>query len=144
MYAIGYDYIVDTWPNIRTVLLPTGIGDNLFDLWLFDSLLGGFVDTGIDIMGGVVYEFGVGGVDLFRIMGVELNAMLDPTDTPAFVTGLTFTGVGAVSMRQIPITFEMVTPSSVPEPASMVLFAISLTGLMLSGIRRRRKNHSLN
>ncbi len=44
--AIGYDYIVNSGPNIQSVLLPLGIGDNLFDLWLYDFGLGDFVDSG--------------------------------------------------------------------------------------------------
>lgn len=129
-YAIGYDYIVDSGPNFQSVELPTNVGDGVYDLWLFDTNLQEFTDTGTDIFGGQAYDFASGGVDSFRIMGIEIDAMLDPDDPNAFVTGLTFTNSGPMSMRQVPIT------ASVPEPGILLLFGLGFSGLLLFGMRR--------
>lgn len=127
--AVGYDYLVNSGPNIASVLLPDGIGDNLYDLWLFNNGLGDYEDTGIDLMGGQLFNFSSGGVDRFRILGIETEAMLDPTDPTAFVTGLTFVDTGSVSMQMTPIT-ENVADTSVPEPRSIIsLLAIAILGI---------------
>lgn len=131
-FAIGYDYIVDSGPNFGSVLLPSGIGNNLFDLWYYDSAIDKFFDSGIDITGGIPYDFTPGGVNRFRILGVELSAGLNPIDVTAFVTGLTFVDTGVVQMRQIAI----VAGNNVPEPTTI---ALMLTGLGSLIFLRRRK-----
>ena len=79
LVAIGYDYEIGAGdPNFASALLPTGIGDNLFDLWLFDGL-GMPFDTGTDLTGGVTFDFGPGGVSRFRILGIEVEAGSGPT-----------------------------------------------------------------
>jgi hypothetical protein len=123
--ATGYDYQITAGSNFFTdVLLPTGYGDNLFELWLFDAGLGAFVDTAT-LQGGIAYNFGSGGVDLFRITGIETSVGLDPNDPNAFVTGLQFINPGApVSMSQTAIT------TFVPEPTTLLLFLSGMTLLM--------------
>jgi len=120
--AIGYDYFVDSGPDISAVLLPS-VGDNLYDLWLWDSLADSWVDSGVDITGGLKYDFAMGDVDRFRILGIEASAGLDPADVTAFVTGLWFTGTGPVTMRQVPI------PEAIPAPGALVLVSIGVLGL---------------
>lgn len=134
--AIGYDFIVDSGPNFDEVLLPTGIGDNLYDLWLFNSGLGDYVDTGTDLTGGVPFAFSPS-VDRFRILGIEVDAMLDPGDVTAFVTGLSFDGTGPVSLRQVPITTDT-DVRSVPEPTTSALIYAGLAGLGFA-MRQRKK-----
>ncbi len=137
LVAIGYDYIVDSGPSIQSVVLPTGIGDDLYDLWTFDVSLNDFVDSGVDLLGGNTYDFGVGGTDRFRILGIEASSGLDPTDATAFVTGLNFTNSGSVNMRQLPITFDTDAVSSgiVPLPATWLL---ALGGILGIGVFRTR------
>jgi hypothetical protein len=126
--AIGYDYFVDFGPYFASVLLPTlGFGDNLYDLWSWNAGLTSWVDSGFDLTGGVPYAFGAGGVDRFRILGIEMPG-LDPLDVTAFVTGLWFTDTGTVSMRQV--------PNVVPLPGAVLLGGI---GLSFAGWRLRRK-----
>lgn len=129
--AIGYDYFVDSGPLFSSVVLPTGIGDGLFDLWGWNPLTLSWFDTGSDITGGVPFDFAAGGIDRFRILGVEESAGLDPTNTRAFRTGLTFASPGTVSMRQVAL-------SNVPEPGT-ALAGWAICGILgLSRVRRLR------
>ncbi len=139
--AIGYDYIVSSGPNISTVLLPS-MGDDSFDLWLWDNNVDDWYDTGTDLTSGVWFDFSDlnGPTDRFRIMGIEVAEMLDPLDYTAFVTGLTFDGTGTINMNQnAVITFVAdPVPSPVPEPGTVFLLLAGL-GLMVS--KRKGMNH---
>jgi len=127
LVAIGYDYQIGAGdPNFASVLLPTGIGDNLFDLWLWNGTQ--FVDSLINLTGGTAYTFN-SPVDRFRILGIETSAGLDPSNTTAFITGLTFDGSGQFTGTMTPLTAQ------VPEPSAFALFGI---GLLWLGLYRRR------
>jgi hypothetical protein len=119
LLAVGYDYAVQSGPNFSSVLLPTGIGDNLYDLFSFDTALNTYVDSGTDITGGVVYDFAAGGVNRFSIRGIETSANLNPNDPTAFVTGLTFTNTGNAVVFQSPVVVDTES-TAVPEPFTIV------------------------
>lgn len=80
---------------------------------------------------GVQYFFGQGGVDAFKVRGIETSAELDPGNGTAFITGLTFTGAGSFTGTMTPVT--MFVPVS--EPSAYAMFAIDLAGL--AAARRR-------
>lgn len=134
LVAIGYDYVVNSGPNVRTVLLPTGIGDGVYDLWLYDALLGTYVDSGIDILGGQLYDFGAAGVSRFSIRGIEVAAGVDPTNVLAFVTGLEFTGIGTVDLTMTPITANA-DPNAVSLPGTL---SLALLALLMAALTRGR------
>jgi hypothetical protein len=146
--AVGYDFATGLGdPGFASVLLPS-VGDGIYDLNLFDSI-GNAFDTGIDIVAGDVFSFtsaafvqemlalGVMidpalGVSRFGIRGIETSALLDPSNTQAFATGLTFVAAGNFTGTQTPIVAEV----QVPEPGTLSLFGAGLLGL--AALRRRR------
>ncbi|MAD16107.1 MAG: nidogen [Alteromonadaceae bacterium] len=133
--AVGYDYIVNSGPSITSVMLPTGFGDDVYDLWLWDVTLMDWYDTGEDLLGGVKFDFTTA-VDRFRILGIETSEMVDPTDPNAFVTALTFDAAGVINMNQNAITEFVDDPQAVSAPAGLGIFALSL--LVFLRARKRR------
>jgi hypothetical protein len=125
--AVGYDYKIGAGnPNFASVLLPTGIGDNLFDLFLWSDG-SGWYDTGIDIIGGAQYFFLTGGVNQFSIRGIETSAALNPNDSTAFITGLTWVSAGNFTGTMTPVTVDV--PGSVPAPHIAAMLLLGLTFL---------------
>ncbi len=121
--AIGYDYATgDGNPNFASVTAPTGIGDNLYDLFTWNGTE--FVDSGVDVIGGTQYFFGSGGVSQFSLRGIEIEAGLDPNNVSAFITGLTFVSNGSFTGTMTPLTVEVA--SAVPTPSSLALLGIGL------------------
>jgi hypothetical protein len=125
--AVGYDYKIGAGdPNFASVLLPTGIGDNLFDLFLWSDG-SGWYDTGIDIIGGAQFFFLTGGVNQFSIRGIETSAALNPNDSTAFITGLTWVSAGNFTGTMTPVTVDV--PGSVPAPHIAAMLLLGLTFL---------------
>jgi hypothetical protein len=140
--AVGYDFAIGAGdPNFASVLLPT-IGDGLYDLWLYDDA-GIVFDSGIDIQAGDEFDFttmlsalGVGaeGLSRFRILGIETEAGLDPTDPTAFATALEFVADGTFTGTMAAITVD------VSEPASLATFGTALLGWW-GVVRGRSRRH---
>jgi hypothetical protein len=120
-------------PNFATVLLPNLQGSEPYTItW----------DNGVDseqILGGDVFNFLTTdplGVGAFTVTGIDPSLGLDPNDTTAFITGLTFVGGGDFTGTMTPISVE---ETNVPEPGSAALINVGLAGLW--ALRRRREIH---
>lgn len=134
--AVATGYVYETGasdPNFRSVTLPVGIGDGLYDLYGFDSS-NMPVLLMHDLAGGLAYDFGTSGVSRFEVLGIEASAMLDPGNTTAFVTGLTFVNAGTFTGTQTPIT------TTIPEPTTTSLMALGLGLFGLIGIRSKTRD----
>ncbi|MGI9456035.1 MAG: hypothetical protein ACR2NU_05700, partial [Aeoliella sp.] len=117
--ALGYEYSVGTGePQFTGVLLPSDIGDGVYDILVPNS--GGGTDRVAGVLGGDLYEFSAP-VPNFRVVGIEADANLDPTDPTAFVTGLTFDNMGTANVLMRAIT--------VPEPGSIWILACATLGM---------------
>ena len=90
-----------------------------------------------ELLAGELFDFGTGGVAAFRVVGIDLAALLDPLNPVAFVTGLTFVDEGQVNMTQTPLTFNT---DAVPEPSSMAM--LLLPGAILLAAARRRRSRT--
>ncbi|MDH5447054.1 MAG: PEP-CTERM sorting domain-containing protein [Gammaproteobacteria bacterium] len=146
----GYDYEV-TGTSFASVVLPVSVGDGVYDLWLFDTTLGDFIDTGIDILGGDQHEFS-DPVTRFSVRGIEENAMLDPSDPTAFTTGFTLMPGDNITVSQSSIVIDYKPPvindpnpgnTKVPEPTSLALICIGLLGFNFAR-RKSRLNFNLH
>jgi hypothetical protein len=103
--AIGYDYQIGAGnPNFKSVSLPA-VGDNLFDIYLWNQAENKY-QFYMTIGSNVKFDFPAGGVDRFRVLGIEAGAGLDPNNATAFVTGLTFVSSGQFTGTMTPIVAE--------------------------------------
>jgi hypothetical protein len=124
--AVGYTYDIGTGdPDFASVILPN-VGGGVFDL--------SYVSTQVVLDAGIQYFFPTGGVSEFKVTGIDPSADLDPADSSAFVTGLTFVSDGSFTGTMAPITEAVV---AAPEPTSIMLLASSLLGFRLFGRWRK-------
>jgi hypothetical protein len=118
LVATGYDYQIGSGdPNFKSVLLPQ-VGDNFFDLYLWNGSAYVFRAT---VGSGVQFSFPPGGVDRFRVLGVEASAGLNPNNVTAFITGLTFVSAGQFTGTMTPITAEATCSTLGDDPKPSLL-----------------------
>jgi hypothetical protein len=137
--AVGYDYVVGSGaPNIATALFPTLLGDaDGYEIYAMSDMTTPLF-TGV--MGGQTVDFATvgyaAGIAGFALRGIDVAAGLDPADTAAFVTGLSFVSSGIGSLTQTPVTI-LTGPAAVPEPATWAMMILGL-GWVGAGFRRRK------
>ncbi|CCI04075.1 HAF repeat-containing PEP-CTERM protein [Microcystis aeruginosa] len=128
--AVGYDYAVTGGPLFASVLIPNALpqGDSNFILEL-----PGFGNYSL-VAGTTFNLLGVNplGFSDFRISDIDPAEMLDPTNPTAFVTGLTFTAAGTVTVTQNPIV-QNTGGVSVPEPSNLLGLGLLGFGAFLTG-----------
>ena len=131
--ATGYDYRIGAGdPDFKSVVLPTNVGDGLYDIY---GLGPGNQSTLLahDWAGGSVFDFAGTGVSAFRVSGIDPSVGLNPSDVTAFVTGLTFEGSGLFTGTQTPLTTSL---TAVPEPQVWSLMMLGLA-LVVRGAKGR-------
>ncbi|WP_277874339.1 MULTISPECIES: PEP-CTERM sorting domain-containing protein [Microcystis] len=128
--SVGYDYSVTGGPLFASVLIPNALpqGDSNFTLEL-----PGFGNYSL-VAGTTFNLLGVNplGFSDFRISDIDPAEMLDPTNPTAFVTGLTFTAAGTVTVTQNPI-IQNTGGVSVPEPSNLLGLGLLGFGAFLTG-----------
>ncbi|MGZ5106351.1 MAG: hypothetical protein ACXWHB_17460 [Usitatibacter sp.] len=99
--AIGYDFAIGKKdPRFASVRLPLGIGDNKFVLVVNHKAY--------DLNAGQLFDFAAHGfkkgVKAFRVACIDPAAMLDPVNSLAFPTEVTFATAGTFTGTQQPLT----------------------------------------
>lgn len=134
--AIGYEYEVFGEGSFSSVTTPSfgavpQIGP--YELAVFDFVLMDFVLQSL-LNSGETFDFGPGGVDRFRITGINELLMLDPLDPLAFPLAVSLEGTTPTT--ELSITPLVTNTSGVPAPATLALMGIGLAGL---GWSKRKK-----
>jgi hypothetical protein len=116
--AAGYVFKTESGdPNFASLMLPV-LQLDPYHLSFLDKD-GNLVS--VSLAGGIVYSFlsngAPNGVDTFTVDGINPALGLDPTNTTAFITALTFAGAGTFTGTQTPITTDV---SAVPGPIAGV------------------------
>ena len=128
LVAIGYDYAIGAGdPNFASVIFPN-VGDGLYEL-----SFGGTTQT---VQAGVEFFFPSGGVSQFSVRGIETSAGLNPNDVTAFITGLTWVGLGEFTGTMTPVLL-FVPDAAVPLPGSLGLLSAGLLVLAWAAHRSR-------
>ena len=126
--AVGYAYRIGIGnPDFASVQLPA-VQSNDFTLSYLEN--GSWLKA--MVAPGGTFDFPSGGVTSFDVTGIDPSLMLDPSDTTAFVTGLTFIAEGSFTGTQTPIT----SGSAIPERSTWVMMLLGFAGLGLAGCRR--------
>ncbi len=123
-------YIYNTGPgnpNFASVELPKVGNPAPYELYVWNGTSFVF-DT--RLAAGTVFDFASGGVSEFEVLGIEPTLGIDPTNTTAFITGLTFEGAGSFTGTMTPVT------TNVPEPSTWAMILVGFAGLGFAAYRQ--------
>ena len=129
LVAVGYDYAIGAGdPNFASLLLPN-IGDGQFTI----EYLNGDELVQLALAADTPFYFPTSGVSAFKVRGIETAAALDPNDSNAFITGLSFISAGNFTGTMTPITVDT---APVPLPSGLMLFFSGIAGLVAANKRK--------
>jgi len=129
--ATGYIYQTSAGnPNVAGVELPDVGNPNPYDLYLWNGSAFIFDTT---LAANALFDFAPGGVSEFEVLGIDPALGLDPDNTTAFITALTFESAGNFTGTMTRIT------TTVPEPARSLCSPQVCSGV---GLARRRRGAS--
>jgi len=127
--AVGYEYAVgENDPLFASILI---LGDFTGPSGLYELVIG---SQSHGLAPGETFNFGPNGVASFSILGIDPAFMLDPADTTAFISTVSFIADGRFTGTMTPI----VSAVAVPVPATVALLFPGLT--CIGWLRRRKYN----
>lgn len=128
--ALGYIFSIgDSGPNFASVKLPDLGMNHPYGLYVWNGT--SFVHVA-DLLANTLYDFGPGGVSKFMVLGIDESLGLDPDNSTAFVTQVTFTGDGV-------FTGTMTAITAVPEPSTWAMMILGFAGVGFLAYRRRNQ-----
>jgi hypothetical protein len=127
--ALGYIFSVgESGPNFASVKLPDlGLG-HPYGLYIWN---GSSYVHAADLLANTLFDFGPNGVSKFKVLGIDESLGLDPNNSTAFVTQVTFTGDGV-------FTGTMTAITAVPEPSTWAMMILGFAGVGYMTYRRRK------
>jgi hypothetical protein len=138
--AVGYVYeIGPDDARFATVQLPF-VGDGLYDLTVFNDLgdaIHAFEVAALALVD--LTEFDPSGVRKFEVRGIETSAGLDPLDTTAFMTTLTFASSGRFTGSMTPIVENVDFPEDVLAEVSAAIQQLIDAGVPEKAAKKLRK-----
>jgi hypothetical protein len=126
--ALGYIFSIVGNPNFATVKLPDLGMLHPYDLYVWDGTSFVFKQQ---LAANTLFDFGPGGVSMFEILGIDPSLGLDPANSTAFVTQVTFTGDG-------PFAGTMTAITAVPEPSRWAMMILGFCGIGFMAYRRKQ------
>jgi len=128
--ALGYIFSVgDGGPNFASVKLPDlGLG-HPYGLYIWN---GSSYVHAADLLANTLFDFGPNGVSKFKVVGIDESLGLDPNNSTAFVSQVTFTGDGA-------FTGTMTAITAVPEPSTWAMMILGFASIGCLAYRRRNQ-----
>ena len=133
--ALGYIFSVGVNnPNFATVQLPDLGMLHSYDLYLWNGTSFVFAQQ---LAANTLFDFGPGGVSMFEILGIDPSLGLDPNNSTAFVTQVTFTGDGQ-------FTGTMTAVTAVPESSTWAMMIFGFCGLGFMAYRRKQNGSAFS
>ncbi|MEH2485856.1 hypothetical protein V1280_001795 [Bradyrhizobium sp. AZCC 2230] len=129
--ALGYIFSIgDGNPNFASVKLPDLGMSHPYGLYIWNGSTFVFAQ---DLIANTLFTFASGGVSKFEVLGIDPSLSLDPNNSTAFVTQVTFTADG-------PFTGTMTAITAVPEPSTWAMLMLGFAGVGFMTYRRKSKS----